>query len=50
MRGDRTLDVDAPAFRGGSLAGALLACALIGLVAYLIVSRNRARAVVTRDP
>ena len=48
--GDRTLDVDAPAFRGGSLAGALLACALIGLVAYLIVSRNRARAVVTRDP
>jgi hypothetical protein len=48
--GDRTLDVDAPAFRGGSLVGALLACALVGLVAYLIVSRNRARAVVTRDP
>ena len=48
--GDRTLDVDAPAFRGGSLVGALLACALLGLVAYLIVSRNRAGAVVTRDP
>ena len=48
--GDRTLDVDAPAFRGGSLVGALLACALLGLVAYLIVSRDRARAVVTRDP
>jgi hypothetical protein len=48
--GDRTLDVDAPAFRGGSLVGALLACALLGLVAYLIVSRNRARAVATRDP
>jgi hypothetical protein len=40
--GDRTLDVDAPAFRGGSLAGALLACALLGFIAYLIVSRNRA--------
>jgi len=48
--GDRTLDVDAPAFRGGSLAGAFLACAVLGLIAYLIVSRNRARAVVTRDP
>jgi len=40
--GDRTLDVDAPAFRGGSLIGALLACALLALIAYLIVSRNRA--------
>jgi len=48
--GDRTLDVDAPAFRGGSLTGALLACAVLGLIAYLIVSRNRARAIATRDP
>ena len=48
--GDRTLDVDAPAFRGGSLAGALLACTVLGLIAYLIVSRNRARAIATRDP
>ena len=40
---DRTLDVDAPAFRGGTLAGALLACVLIGFVAYLLVSRSRAR-------
>jgi hypothetical protein len=48
--GDRTLDVDAPAFRGGSLAGALLACAVLGLIAYLFVSRNRARAVAIRDP
>jgi hypothetical protein len=48
--GDRTLDVDAPAFRGGSLVGALLACALIGSIAYLIVSRNRARNVARRDP
>jgi hypothetical protein len=47
--GDRTLDVDAPAFRGGTLAGALLACALVGLIAYLIVSRNRARGAATPD-
>ncbi len=42
--GDRILDVEAPAFRGGSLAGALLAAGLVGLVAYLVVSRRRARA------
>jgi MFS family permease len=41
--GDRTLDVEAPAFRGASLAGALLALALIGFVSYLLVSRGRAR-------
>ncbi|HJR95481.1 MAG TPA: hypothetical protein VJ807_08595 [Gaiellaceae bacterium] len=40
---DRTLDVDAPAFRGGTLAGAILAALLIAFVAYLLVSRNRAR-------
>jgi glucan phosphoethanolaminetransferase (alkaline phosphatase superfamily) len=40
---DRTLDVDAPAFRGGTLAGAVLAGLLVGFVAYLVVSRNRAR-------
>jgi hypothetical protein len=40
--GDRILDVEAPAFRGGTFAGALLACLLIGFVAYLIVSRGRA--------
>ena len=40
--GDRILDVEAPAFRGGTLAGALFACALIGFVAYLVVSRGRA--------
>ena len=39
--GDRILDVEAPAFRGGTLAGALFACALIGFVAY---ARNHARA------
>jgi glucan phosphoethanolaminetransferase (alkaline phosphatase superfamily) len=40
--GDRILDVEAPAFRGGSLAGALFAAGLVGLVAYLVVSRRRA--------
>jgi RsiW-degrading membrane proteinase PrsW (M82 family) len=41
--GDRTLDVDAPAFRGGSLAGAILAAGLLAFIAYLLVSRSRAR-------
>ncbi len=41
--GDRILDVEAPAFRGGTLAGALLATALVGLIVYLVASRARAR-------
>jgi hypothetical protein len=41
--GDRTLDVDAPGFRGATLAGALLAVAGVALVSYLVVSRRRAR-------
>jgi hypothetical protein len=41
--GDRILDVEAPAFRGASLAGALLAAGLILLVGYLLYSRGRAR-------
>jgi hypothetical protein len=41
--GDRTLDVEAPAFRGASLAGALVAAGLLGLIAYLTYSRDRAR-------
>jgi hypothetical protein len=41
--GDRTLDVEAPAFRGGTLAGALLALACIGGAGYLFASRRRAR-------
>jgi len=40
--GDRILDVEAPAFRGGTLAGAILAVALTCFVAYLLVSRGRA--------
>lgn len=41
--GDRILDVEAPAFRGGSLAGAIVAGLLAGFVAYLLWSRDRAR-------
>ena len=40
--GDRVLDVEAPAFRGGTLAGAILAALLVGFVAYLVSSRRRA--------
>lgn len=40
--GDRILDVEAPAFRGGTLAGAVLAGLLVGFVMYLLVSRGRA--------
>jgi hypothetical protein len=42
--GDRILDVEAPAFRGGTLGGALLAVALVALVAYLATGRRRDRA------
>jgi hypothetical protein len=38
---DRTLDVEAPAFRGGTLAGALLAAAIVGFFTYLAVSGRR---------
>jgi hypothetical protein len=40
--GDRILDVEAPAFRGGTLAGALLAIAGVGGAWYLVRSRRRA--------
>ena len=42
--GERTLDVEAPGFRGGTLAGAILAVLLLAGVQYLLVSRRRARA------
>jgi hypothetical protein len=42
--GDRTLDVEAPGFRGATLGGALAAVAAIGFVWYLLSSRRRARA------
>ena len=41
--GDRTLDVEAPGFRGATLGGALLAVAAIAFVWYLLSSRRRAR-------
>jgi hypothetical protein len=41
--GERILDVEAPAFRGASLAGALIALGMAAFVAYLMVSRGRAR-------
>jgi hypothetical protein len=41
--GDRILDVEAPAFRGASLGGALLAAGLILFVGYLLYSGGRAR-------
>jgi hypothetical protein len=40
--GDRILDVEAPAFRGGTLAGALLAVACVVGVLHLLGSRRRA--------
>jgi hypothetical protein len=41
--GDRILDVNAPAFRGGTLAGAIIAALLVGFLVYLLWSRDRAR-------
>ena len=42
--GDRILDVEAPAFRGATLAGAILAALLAGYIWYLLgVTRPRAR-------
>ena len=42
--GDRTLDVEAPGFRGATLAGTLLAVAAIVFIWYLLSSRRRAKA------
>ena len=47
--GDRTLDVEAPGFRGATLGGALLAVAAIGFVWYLLSSRRRARTALRAD-
>jgi hypothetical protein len=40
--GDRILDVEAPAFRGATLTGALIAGACVGVAWYLLASRRRA--------
>lgn len=41
--GERILDVEAPAFRGGSLAGAGIAVLLLAYMSYLRSSRRHAR-------
>lgn len=41
--GDRTLDVEAPAFRGASLAGVLLAVLLTAFIVHLLISRAARR-------
>jgi hypothetical protein len=41
--GERTLDVDAPGFRGASLAGALCGAFAVAAVEYLLVSRRWSR-------
>ena len=41
--GERTFDVEAPAYRGASLAGAILAVLAFGLLTYLISERGRTR-------
>lgn len=41
--GDRTLDVEAPAFRGATLAGAIFAGLLASYLWYLLASRDSAR-------
>jgi hypothetical protein len=46
--GDRILDVEAPAFRGASLAGALLAAGLVLFVGYLLHSPGRTRGTAKR--
>ena len=40
--GERILDVEAPAFRGATLTGALIAGACVGVAWYLLASRRRA--------
>jgi hypothetical protein len=46
--GRRTLDVDAPAFRGASLAVVILAVIAFGLLVYLVSARSRARRELSR--
>ena len=41
--GDRILDVEAPAFRGASLAGAAVAILLVAYIVHLRASRRRAK-------
>lgn len=41
--GERTLDVEAPGFRGGSLGGAIAAALAVALFLYLVISGRRSR-------
>jgi len=41
--GERTLDVQAPGFRGASLAGAILGAIAVALLMYLVISGRRSR-------
>ena len=41
--GERTLDVDAPGFRGASLAGAIVGLLTLAAVEYLLISRRWSR-------
>jgi hypothetical protein len=41
--GERTLDVEAPAYRGASLAGAIVAVLAFALLTFLISERGRTR-------
>ena len=45
--GDRILDVEAPAFRGATLGGVILAVGVAGFIGYLLASRRRARSQAT---
>jgi len=40
---DRTLDVDAPWFRGGMVVGVAVALLLVSFLVYVLASRSRAR-------
>jgi hypothetical protein len=46
--GERTLDVEAPGFRGGSLAGAITAVVAFALFLYLLISSRHNRLQVRR--
>lgn len=41
--GQRTLDVDAPGFRGSTLAGAIVGALAVAAIQYLLVSRRSSR-------
>jgi hypothetical protein len=41
--GERTLDVDAPGFRGASLAGAIVGALALAALEYLLVTRRWSR-------